>query len=119
MFALLLKIVRFHQGGPGVGGEVVAEVSFFYQSRSAVRAVGGSKGQQFHLRQLREAALGLRRKLPDRFDFIAEELNPVGGLGFGGENVEDASTPAELAGKLDCINSLEGVLHQPGREVIG
>jgi len=94
VLARLVEVVRLGQDNPASGGEVVGQVA----------ALGrrGMRSMPYRAHQLRgisiaEAALGLRRELTDRLDFVAEELQAVGGFGVGRVHVKDATAPAEFA----------------------
>ena len=47
-----------------------------------------------------QAPLALHLKRPDRFDFVAEQLDPHGLEPVGSKNVDDAAATGELAGQL-------------------
>jgi hypothetical protein len=68
--------------------------------------------------QVTQAPLRLDRELPHGLDFVAEQLDPVGGLGIRRVNVEDATAAAKLAGDLDRLHALKAMLDQPGAQLV-
>ncbi len=62
--------------------------------------------------------LGAELELPDRFDLVAEKLQPDG-IGIRrGEDVQDAATQGEIAGLLDGVQPLEAPLDQPRSDLL-
>src|SRR5262249_32077346 len=68
----------------------------------------------FDDRQVTQAALAFGRELANGFDVVADKLDPVGGLGIEGKDIENAAAPAEFSWQLNRFHALEGVLDQPG-----
>ena len=107
-------------GGRGFDGEIfgagvaVAIVGFDLNALAAEAGVDG--GEQvlgdggFGERQepgFVEAglgALGFGVEVADGFDFVAEELDAEGAVGFGRVDVEDAAAAGELAGHFDQVH---------------
>ncbi len=57
----------------------------------------------FDLRARLRSALGLRVEAADGFDLVAEKIDAIGAVGFGGIDVEDATAAGVLAGHFDHI----------------
>ena len=60
--------------------------------------------QQLRFVEARLRALRLRIELADGLDFVAEELDAHGAVGFGRIDVENAAAARELAGHLDEVH---------------
>jgi hypothetical protein len=98
-------------GGSGLGGEFSL---FAFEPLAAEAGMDG--GQQMlgdwgfsERKKLRfvEAELGALRlgiELADGFNFVAEELDADGAVGFGRVDIEDAAAAGELAGHFDEIH---------------
>src|SRR5262249_12123871 len=115
MLALFAQVVGFDEDGPGLGREVVAKMAGVSQ-RPRVLAVAFGAGAlddgagYFDDLEFLQTSLRLRRELTDRFNFVAEEREPVRRLRIRREDVENAPAPAEFTRKLDRFGPLEATI---------
>ena len=87
-----------------VGGfDALAAESRVHGGEEALGNRGFSEGEQTGFVEGRGGALRFGVEFTDRFDFVAEELEADGAIGFGRVDVEDASAARELAGHLDDV----------------
>ena len=90
-------------------------------ARSGFRRLGPpyrcQRSRDFKLGHIAQAALTLRRELPDRFNFVTEEFEPARRLGVGRKNVQNPSAPTELAGQRHDFRSPKMMLHEPGGQI--
>ena len=108
--ALLLQLRRLQECDDRTRRQVVREEAAVGRLAGPGVAVG-PQDHEFGL--LRQAALGVRGERANRLEFVAEEFEPHGVGGVGGEEIDDAAALGELAGVLDRLAALEAVVVQP------
>ncbi len=106
-------------GGSGFDGEIfgawsLSSASLDLDALAAEAGVDGgeqafgdgrfSEGQQPGFIEAGLRALGFGVEAADGFDFVAEELDAQGAVGFGRVDVEDAAAAGELAGHFDQVH---------------
>ena len=110
--ALLLQLGRLDQNHPRPRRQMLDEVRPTRRSRRSAIA------QNHDLAQIPRASLRSDRELPDRFDLVAEELQPHGSFGIEREDVDDAAATGELAGQFARIDALVAVGDEPNTELV-
>src|SRR5439155_22011087 len=117
VLALVLQIIRFDEGGPGMRGQVFAKVTGVCgRLISSRRSWSGFRrgSRHFQLVHIAQTSFRLREELPDGIDFVAKKLQTAWRLGVGRKNVQNTSAPAELAGQGDNLRPPKVMFHQPG-----
>ena len=112
--SFLAQVVRFQQGDPGSGREEIGRMA----EMGRIGVLEPERGGEGHGVPSIERALGFGVERPDRFDLVAEELDPDGVGGIVGEDVEDAAADAELAGDLDDLGAGHPAIEQPAGQVL-
>ena len=74
------------------------------------------EGQEAGFVEGSSGALGVGVEFADGLDFVAEELEADGAIGFGGVDVEDAAAAGELAGHLDDVGARVADAGEVGEE---
>ena len=73
-------------------------------------------GRDLNGLQIAQAPLCIRRELANRFDLVAQELDPIRRLGIGRIDINDAPAAAEFPGNFHRFHALKVSLDQPGRQ---
>ena len=74
---------------------------------------------QFQMVDRPQTALGVRVAAAQAFDLIAKEFEAKRRLGIGRKDIENAASPAELAGEFDDLAIAVAVLDEPTGQRIG
>ena len=105
-----LELARLDQQEPACRRQVVGEVLAIVVARVEHRDVDRVERRQAALRGDFEAA--------DRFDLVAEQLDPHRIVPVGGEDIDDAAARRELARQLDGRRVLKPMLDQPAQQLL-